>query len=476
MISVPRFSLPGSDRRRLPPGPEELPVVGQTFRYLRDPIGLMEESAAYGDLVTMSKRPWLVYMLNHPDLIREVFVNNHRIMGRWRNVEAMRYLMGNGLVTSEDPLHDRHRQKMQPAFRHHQIERISENLVQITARHMQDWHETGRIDMSREMRELTLKLVTASLFDVDVSQEVGRIGEAFESANHYMSARFTQLEMLRPILHGLPLPSSLRFKRHLRYLDEVVHEMMEQRSRDSVPGDNLLSLLLESEEDGATSGEAPLTSREVRDELMTIFAVGHETVAVGLTWTWYLLATHPDIQDRFHAELDQVLGNRPPTMSDLSSLTFTDQILTESMRLYPPIWRIGRVALEPMMLAGYRIPAGGMICLPQYIIHRDPRWYANPMEFRPERWTREFRRGLHPFAYVPFGAGPRRCIGEGYAWTEAKLVLATIGQRWSFRPELNHKIGFTPLVTLCPTGGMPMFAYGRGKKDGPCRNPASLVS
>ena len=457
MKSDPKPSHPSPDRSQLPPGPPESPMVGQMFRYVRDPIGLMEESAMYGDLVTMSIKPWLVYMINHPDLIREVFVANHRIMGRWRNVEAMGYLMGNGLVTSEDPLHSHHRRKMQPAFRHRQIEKISENVVSLAAGHTRNWCDGDRIDISHEMQELTLKIITRALFDMDVSNRVKRIGEAFEFANRYMSARFTQLEGLRPILHGLPLPSSIRFKRHRNYLDEVVYGMIEERRNGDNSGNDLLSLLLELEEYAPTSGEDYVTTREIRDELMTMFAVGHETVATALTWTWYLLATHPELQDRFHSELDLVLGNRPPTMADLNSLTFTDQVLTESMRLYPPIWRMGRVALESFDLGGYRIPAGASICLPQYIIHRDNRWYDNPTEFRPERWTPEFRRQLHPFAYVPFGAGPRRCIGEGFAWMEAKLVLATIGQKWRFRHDTNHKIGFTPLITLCPTNGMPIF-------------------
>ena len=452
---------PSPDGHRLPPGPPERPVVGQMFRYVRDPIGLMEEAAEYGDLVTMSKRPWLVYMINHPDLVREAFVSNHKIMGRWRNVEAMKYLMGNGLVTSEDPLHSRHRRNMQPAFRHQQIEKISENVVSLAAQHAQNWRGGERIDISHEMQELSLKVIARALFDVDVSDDVKRIGEAFEFANYYMSARFTQLERLRPVLHGLPLLSSIRFRRRRNYLDRVVYKMIEERRNDEHPGNDLLSLLLEMGEYAPTPGEGYMTTQEIRDELMTIFGVGHETVATALTWTWYLLATHPESQDRFHSELDQVLGNRPPTMADLSGLTFTDQVLTESMRLYPPIWRTGRVALEEFELGGYQIPAGASLCLPQYIIHRDNRWYDNPTKFRPERWTTEFYRQLSPFAYVPFGAGPRRCIGEGFAWMEAKLVLATVGQKWRLYHDPKQEFGLTPLVSLCPTNGMPMFAESR---------------
>ena len=446
---------------RLPPGPPELPIVGQMFRYLRDPLGLMEESANYGDVVTMSTKPWLIYLINHPDLIQEVFVTNHRNLGRWRNVEAMGYLMGNGLVTSEDPLHSQHRRQMQPAFRHRQIEKITEPIATLAAQHTENWCDGARVDMYHEMQDLTLRAIAKTLFDMDISKRVKRISEAFEFANRYMSVRFTQLESLRPILHRLPLPLSIQFKRHLRYLDDVVYGMIEQRRNSDNSGNDLLSLLLEAEVNADASGESRMTTREVRDELMTIFAVGHETVAVALTWAWYLLATHPESQDTFHTELDLELGGRPPTMADLSRLTFTDQVITESMRLYPPIWRIGRVALEPLSLAGYQIPAGAMICLPQYNIHRDHRWYDKPTEFIPERWTREFRRLLHPFAYVPFGAGPRRCIGEGLAWTEAKLILATVGQKWSFRHDPNHEVGLTPLITLCPTGGMPMFVEAR---------------
>ena len=451
-----------TDRRsRLPPGPPELPIVGQTFRYLRDPIGLMEESATYGDLVTMSKKPWLVYMINHPDLIREVFVTNHKTMARWRNVEAMRYLMGNGLVTSEDPLHSRHKQKMQPAFHHRRVEKISEKMVHLTVQHIQSWCDGDRKDVSHEMRDLTLKIIGNTMFGADVSNRVDRIGKAFEFANHYMSARFTMLECVRPILHHLPLPTSMRFKRNLRYLDEVVFRMIEERQSATHLESDFLSLLLEMEGHPSTTNTECLTTQEIRDELMTIFAVSHETVATALTWALYLLATNPESQDRLHTELDQILGNRLPTLADLTGLTFTDQVLTESMRLYPPIWRMGRVPLEPLTLAGYQIPANTMICLPQYIIHRDRRWYDEPTEFRPERWTREFRRQLHPFAYVPFGAGPRRCIGEGMAWTEAKLILATVAQKWSFRHDPSHEIGFDPLITLCPTGGMPLFADER---------------
>ena len=457
---VPRN--PSAPPGRLPPGPTEPPVVGQAFHYHWNPIPLMEKAAGYGDLVTMSVKPWLVYLVNHPDLIQEVLIANHTRVGRWRNVEAMKFLMGEGLVTSDDPLHLRQRRLMQPAFHQQQIQTYSAIMIEYAQRHSVAWRDGNLVDMASEMRDLTLNIVARTLFGIDLLDEVRRIGKAFELSNTYMSTRFNQYERMRSLYHRLPLPLTVRFRRQLNYLNRVVQTLIEQRKGSQTNHDDLLSVLLQlSDDDLADPSGAGMTDEQVRDEIVTMFAVGHETVTVALTWTWYLLSTHPAIQDNFQFELDSVLGDRPPTLEDLPNLVFTDQVFREAMRLYPPIWRLGRVAMAPFELGGYEIPAGAMLCLPTFITQRDARWFDDPNDFRPERWTTDFKDSLHRFAYYPFGGGPRLCIGEGFAWMEAKLILATLGQLWTVRHDARHKVGFIPLISLRPNNGMPLFLSQR---------------
>ena len=446
----------------LPPGPPELPIVGQAIRYVREPIELMQEAATYGDLVTMSVRPWLVFLLNHPDMIRQVFVTNSSNVGRWRNVEAFKYLMGEGLVTSDEPLHLRQRRIMQPQFHRKVIKDFGEIMTQYSSLHTQTWQKASKMDMHREMRELTLKIVVKTLFSIDLPSEIRRMGTAFEYSNHYISLRFNQFERVRHLLHSLPLPSTLRFKRHLAYIDRVVYDLIEERRRTAHKAGDLLSLMLEAEDDMATEQDSiHMTATQVRDETVTMFAVGHETVTIALTWTWYLLSLHPELQAQFHRELDEVLDGRPPTVDDLPNLVITDQIIRESMRLYPPIWRTGRVVLEPFEMAGYQIPPGALLCIAPIVTHRDPRWFEDPSEFQPQRWTSQFRSQLDKFAYFPFGGGNRLCIGEGFAWMEMKLIMATVGQHWRVRPASRRRIGFTPLISLRPKGGMPLYVERR---------------
>lgn len=455
-----RTRRPSAGRRRagLPPGPNEAPIIGQTLRYLRGPIELMQEAAGYGDLVTMSVKPWLVYLVNHPDLVKDVLVTNHASVGRWRNVEAFKYLMGEGLVTSDDPLHLRQRRMMQPQFHRQMIEGYSTIMTEYSARHSDGWRDGAEVDMEREMRELSLNIVVKTLFSIDLPDDVQRIGAAFELSNKYISARFNQFERFRDILHRLPLPLTWSFKRQLAYLDGLVFGLIQQRRQSDDHYGDLLSLMIDAEGDRRQSGPegAQMTDKQVRDETVTMFAVGHDTVTTALTWTWYLLATHPDVQRRFHAELDDVLQGRPPSLDDLPDLEFTEQIIRESMRLYPPIWRTGRLASEPFELGGYTIPKGAVLCIAPVITHRDPRWFDHPMEYLPERWTEEFRQELHGFAYYPFGGGPRLCIGEGFAWMETKLVMATLGQRWRVHRDPTNKAALMPLVSLRPRNGMQL--------------------
>ena len=449
-------------RGSLPPGPPELPVIGQTFRYMRDLLSLLREAAGYGDLVTLSRKPVLIYLVNHPDLIRELYVTNHQKVGRGFLTGSYRYLMGNGLVTADGGLHLRQRRLMQPQFHHGRIAGYAETMTDFALRHSERWQDGGRLDFAEEMSQLTLRIVVKTLFGLDPPDTARRIGAAFGVSNDYITARSNQPEPLRNLLHRLPMPLTRRFKHGLDYLDETVYGLIEQRRESGLDGDDLLSLLLNVRDEEATNpDDAVMTDQQVRDEVITLFGAGHETTAVALTWTWYLLATHPDVQSRFHAELDHVLGGRTPTPEDLPQLAFTERILTESMRLYPPIWSSGRMTFEPITLGGWEIPAGAGLSAPQLITQRDPRWYDDPLEFRPDRWTPEFRENLPRFAYYPFGGGPRLCIGEGFAWMEAMLVLATLGQRWSMRHDPDHPVELLPLISLRPKGGMPMYLERR---------------
>lgn len=453
---------PVVDRASLPPGPPELPVVGQSFRYINNTVGLMQETAGYGDLATLSVKPALAYLVSHPDLVQELFVTNHQSVGRGWLTATMRYLLGNGLVTSDGPLHLRQRRLMQPQFNHRRIGGYAEIMTDFGRRHQGRWQDGARVDMANEMSELTLHIVVKTLFGLDLPAAVRRIGQAFELGNEYITARSNMPSSLRNALHRLPVPFTTRFRNGLAYLDETVYGLISQRRESGLEGDDLLSLLLNvRDEEAENSEEAVMTDEQLRDEVITLFAAGHETTAVAMTWTWYLLSTHPDVQARFHAEIDDVLDRRDPTPDDLANLPFTQQVLTESMRLYPPIWTTGRMTFEPITLGGWEIPAGAAVSAPQLILHRDPRWFDEPLEFRPDRWTPEFRAGLHRFAYYPFGGGPRLCIGEGFAWMEAMLLLVTLGQRWSMRQDSRHEVRLQPLVSLRPKGGMPIFLERR---------------
>ena len=447
---------PVIDRAALPPGPSELPFIGQTLRYMRNPIGLMQDAAGYGDLVTLSTKPALVYLVNHPDLIRDVVVTNHQKLGRGPNTEVMKYLMGESVVTAMGPEHLRQRRLIQPSFNRHRIEAHAEVMQDYAARHQDGWADGQRVDVAREMSALTLRIVVKTLFGAELDSHVQRIGAAFALSNNYISIRANQPPRARNLLHRLPVPFTRRFRRARADLDEIVYGLIAQRRQSDAGGGDLLSLLLECQYEDDDGQVRNMTDEQARNETVTLFAAGHETTAVTLAWAWYLLATHPEIYDRFHAELDEVVGDRTPTLGDLPNLAFTDQILAETLRLYPAIWFWGRMAFEPFELGGYHVPAGAFILAPQLIAQRDGRWFDEPLAFRPDRWTPEFRKTLPQFAYYPFGGGPRRCIGDGFAMMEAKLIMATIGQRWRMRHDSRHQPKMLPLISLRPKGGMPM--------------------
>jgi cytochrome P450 len=266
-----------------------------------------------------------------------------------------------------------------------------------------------------------------------------------------------------PLLDRLPLPSTRRFERAQSTLDGVIERMIaERRAEGAHPGADLLSMLIAAQDEESGAG---MSDRQVRDEAMTLFLAGHETTAQLMTWTWYVLSRSPFVESRLHAELDQVLGGRLPTVADIPNLPYTGMVLSEAMRMYPPAYVLGRMALEDVRIRGFDVPAGSTILMSPYVVHHDPRWYPEPFRFDPGRWTDEEASKRPRTAYVPFGGGQRLCIGEGFAWMESKLLLATIAQRWQLRVPPSHAVELQPMVTLRPRGGMPARVERRAPRS-----------
>jgi cytochrome P450 len=365
-------------------------------------------------------------------------------------------LLGEGLLTSEGEFHLRQRRLAQPAFHRQRIASYAVTMVEYTDRACDQWRAGETRDIAREMMRLTLAIAGKTLFDADVESEADEIGEALTTT----FALFNRLSLpFAQLLDRLPLPATRRFQKARQRLDATVYRIINERHAVAVDRGDLLSMLIAArDEEGDGSG---MTDEQLRDEAMTIFLAGHETTANALAWTWYLLSRHPEIEARFHAEVDDVLKGGLPTAEDFPRLRYTEMVLAESMRLYPPAWIIGRRALGDYQINGYMIPARSILLMSQYLTHHDERFFPDPFRFDPERWTTEARESRPKFSYFPFGGGPRLCIGESFAWMEGALVLATIGRRFRMRLAPGHPVELQPLVTLRPKHGMRMILDAR---------------
>ncbi len=454
LIRIPRFGRPShsGNGTRFPTGP----TARYPFQFLvevaRNPLAMMIAIARdYGDIAHYKIGPQHLFFFNHPDLIRDVLVTNQKNFHKSRGLERARRLLGNGLLTSEDEFHLRQRRLAQPAFHRQRIAAYATTMVDFAERARSSWTHGAMVDMHIEMMRLTLGIVAKTLFDADVDSEAGEIGHAmttaFESFNYAMLP-FTEY------LEKLPIPAVRRFNSARDRLDKTIFRMIgERRSSGEDRGDLLSTLLLAQDTEGDGTG---MSDAQLRDEALTIFLAGHETTANALTWTWYLLSQHPDVEARLHAEIDSALGGRRPTFEDLPSLPYTRMVLSESMRLYPPAWAIGRRALKAFPVREYQVPAGSVVLMSQYIMHRDARFFPQPDCFDPERWTPDAQAQRPKFSYFPFGGGARVCIGEQFAWMEGILLLATIAQQWRMHLVPGHVIDLQPLITLRPRYGMRM--------------------
>jgi cytochrome P450 len=441
-------------RAKLPPGPKGHFVIGNAVPMIREPFDFPIRCAReFGDVVRLRLGPWVFNMLSHPEDIEYVLRGNHRQFRKDRGTRMLSSFLGQGLVTSDGELWRRQRRLTQPAFQLDQIQKYGPIMVEATERLLRDWQPGQTRDIHADMMRLTLDIVAQALFSARMTGQADRVGWAMDVImNHFAS-----FLILIPGWQRLPTPGNRRYRKAVRELDAVIYETIAHRRASGAGGADLLARFLAAhDEDGSQ-----MTDQQLRDELVTLVLAGHETTALALSFCFYLLAGQPDAEARLAAEVDEVLQGQPPTAAQISLLRYAEGVVKESMRLYPPVPGIGREAVSDCEIRGYHIPKGSQLALLQWVVHRDPRWFADPEVFQPERWDNDLARRLPRCAYFPFGDGPRICIGNQFAMMEAVLILATVVQRYRLALVPGHKLELLPSVTLRPKHGIKMVVHER---------------
>ncbi len=467
---------------KYPPGPTPK-IPGKLIRqFIRDPIKtLLTISQTYGDISYFKLGPKQhVYLINNPDYIEKILIYDHRNFKKGKRLQIAKSLLGEGLVTSEGDFHNRQRRLIQPIFHPKQITEYGKIMTDYALRFRDRWKNNEIIDISQEMMELTLGIICKSVLNYDVESEAKRVGKALTTTRNYSKRLQSPLGHVLNKIPILPAPKGARKAKE--ELDSLVYGLIsERRSQQQVPDNNkryndLLSKLLAAQDSNSvgpaslegtqsSTSNGKMSDKQARDEVMTIFIAGHETTANALTWTFYLLSQYPDVEEKLHNEIDSILGTtdedghvvtKIPTPEDIPKLQYTEKVLRESMRLYPPVWTLGRYVETDYQVGEYTIPAGSSILMSQYVIHHDPRYYEAPEQFNPDRWTAKFKTDLPRFSYFPFGGGIRGCIGEPFAWMEGILIIATIAQKWAMHLVPGQRIKLDPEITLRPKYGMKM--------------------
>jgi len=436
------------------------PAAGLTSRRMSVPhflwkrrklLGFLEEVARWeGDRADIRIGRQTITVLKHPALVQQLLVGCAGQIAKGRSAERKRFFafLGDGVLNTEGEVHRRQRRLVLPAFHRSRLGGYGAVMTATTLRLTAGWREGETREISAEMMALTLAVVGRALFSTPEAE--GGAGNAIARGFSDMVGHLNGLIFPGATwLLRTPLPFARRLRRAQAALDERVYRLIGERRRAGTDTGDLLSTLLLAE-DAERPGER-LSDLEVRDQMMTLFFAGQETTANVLIWIWWLLAKHPGVEARLHAELDQVLGSRDAGFEDVPLLPYTSQIVSETLRLYPPVWTMGRQALADLDLGGSVVPQGALILASQWLLDHDPRWFPRPGEFQPERWTPEFRGALPRFAYFPFGGGPRSCIGESFAWTDIVLVVATLATRWRFRvPAGAPEVRPFPRISLGP--------------------------
>jgi cytochrome P450 len=463
LLASNRVAAPEPERTPIPVK-NGLPWVGNLFAFSADPLKFMLQTAReYPDVAGVNILGGTFYQVNHPTLIEQVLVtqNQHFIKDKGLKVYA-RPVFGDGLLSNDGDFWLRQRRMAQPAFHRQRIAAYADYMTAYTADTLAGWRDGEERDLYNDMMHLTLRIVAKTLFDVENMSDVDEIGTALDAImwrfdNQSFWPIFEQVTGWIP-----PTPAVKRYERAVKRLDDIVDNVIAQRRSSSEDKGDLLGMLLAARDEDGTG----MSDAQLRDECKTMFLAGHETTALTLSWTWWLLWQTPDAAAKLRAELDTVLQGRVPTLADVPQLTYTDRVIRESMRLMPPAWTVVREATADVDLvddAGvrYRLTKGRDVMLSQYAVHRDERWYPDPERFDPDRWTPEFTKSLPKFAYFPFGGGPRLCIGQQFALMEAILVLAMIAQRYELDLVPGQRIEPQPSITMRPKYGMKMRVRAR---------------
>ena len=453
IIVLVATTFPTTDR--LPPGPNGSLLLGSLREIWRDPLSfLLHARDKYGDVVRFRIAHRAIFLLNDPGDSESVLVTHQKRFVKGRTLDRARRLFGNGLLTSDGAFHASQRRQILPSFHRSHIAEYGEIMSRIAASHRERWHAGQVIDIAAAMNRLTLAIAGRSLFAADLEALADDLEEA-------QAAAIGRLEMavmpFTRLVDRLPLPRVRRFQAARARLDRALYELIDRRRRDCNGHGDVLSQWLRAQQASGTGG---MSDTQIRDEMMTLLLGGYETTANALAWTWYLLAQHPGVETRLHAELDSVLGSRVAAAEDVGRLPFTRMVLAESMRLYPPAWLIGRVAAEDHAAAGYRVRAGSVVIMSPWAVHRDARYFPAPETFDPDRWSADRQAARPKFSYFPFGGGSRGCIGEPFALMEGVLVLASLAQRWKFR-LIGDRPRIYPAITLRPSPGIQVIVEPR---------------